>query len=268
MKKTLFISTIALCVISLSACSTNKNNTTNSNSSGSINTTTSKRYKIGETATIDKTEFTLKSAKVINNGDQSQMSNTIRVIYTVKNHSNNTLESDNLLIILGPDNSEVTSTTSNSQKILPGNEKTIITSFSVNKLGSFTFTFSPSTSSSKSVKFKVKIKSDTSSQNSTNNSQTDQNSDKETSTSLENSSLSSSETQSSATHSGNASTNGNKIIVAGHSFHHSNFHGTDILVGDNHEGELGEWAANEPSIQSNPQLKAQVEAQLKSIYHN
>ena len=55
-----------------------------------------------------------------------------------------------------------------------------------------------------------------------------------------------------------------KVMVAGHSFHHETFAGTDILVGDNGEGEAGEWAANNPATQND----ASVKAQLSSIYGN
>lgn len=38
------------------------------------------------------------------------------------------------------------------------------------------------------------------------------------------------------------------VTIAGHSFHHANFHGNDILVGDNKEGEAGEFLANDPDL--------------------
>ncbi len=55
-----------------------------------------------------------------------------------------------------------------------------------------------------------------------------------------------------------------KTVIAGHSFHRENFYGNSILVGDNGEGEAGEWAANNPATQNDPN----VEAQLKSAYGN
>lgn len=55
-----------------------------------------------------------------------------------------------------------------------------------------------------------------------------------------------------------------KTIIAGHSFHREDFYGNSILVGDNGEGEAGEWAANNPATQNDPN----VEAQLKSAYGN
>ena len=124
-------------------------------------------------------------------------------------------------------------------------------------MGTFEFDFSPSSTSKRSIKFKVKVRPNAPSTN--NNSKSTQPDTNQTETTK------SSETQSS-TNANNSSEN--KLIIAGHSFHRSNFHGTDIWVGDNHEGELGEWAANAPEILTNPQLKAQVEAQLKTIYNN
>lgn len=60
-----------------------------------------------------------------------------------------------------------------------------------------------------------------------------------------------------------SSSNGD-VNIAGHSFHHEDFYGTDILVGNNGEGEAGEWAANDPSVQGNPDVKSQ----LNSAYDN
>lgn len=54
------------------------------------------------------------------------------------------------------------------------------------------------------------------------------------------------------------------VIIAGHSFHHGTLGGTDILVGDNGEGEAAEWAVNNPATQND----ASVKAQLDSLYGN
>lgn len=70
----------------------------------------------------------------------------------------------------------------------------------------------------------------------------------------------SSQTQSQQAESSSNTTasNGDKATVAGHSFHRENFYGTDVWVGDNNEGELGEWAANDPSVSNNDSVKQQV----------
>lgn len=53
-----------------------------------------------------------------------------------------------------------------------------------------------------------------------------------------------------------------KVVINGHSFHHQNFNdgdsNYDILVGDNGEGELGEWGANDPAVQQSPDLQSQI----------
>lgn len=55
-----------------------------------------------------------------------------------------------------------------------------------------------------------------------------------------------------------SSTQQSRIKIAGHSFHRQNFYGTEIWVGDNGEGELGEWYANDPSVNTNQNVANQV----------
>ena len=54
------------------------------------------------------------------------------------------------------------------------------------------------------------------------------------------------------------------LLFAGHSFHHATLGGSDVLVGDNGEGEVGEWYANDPAAQADPNVKAQ----LSSVYQD
>lgn len=58
------------------------------------------------------------------------------------------------------------------------------------------------------------------------------------------------------------------VVIAGHSFHHQDFYGTDILVGDNGEGEAGEWAVNSPEVYGNESTKESVKNQLHDLYNN
>ena len=68
--------------------------------------------------------------------------------------------------------------------------------------------------------------------------------------------------------SSNSSKNDNKdddkVIIDGHSFHHQNFNdgdnNYDMLVGDNGEGELTEWAVNSPTGQQDPDMQSKVNA--------
>ena len=45
---------------------------------------------------------------------------------------------------------------------------------------------------------------------------------------------------------------------------HATLGGSDVLVGDNGEGEVGEWYANDPAAQADPNVKAQ----LSSVYQD
>lgn len=55
-----------------------------------------------------------------------------------------------------------------------------------------------------------------------------------------------------------------KVVIDGHSFHHQNFYdgdnNYDMLVGDNGEGELTEWAVNSPTGQQDPNMQSKVNA--------
>lgn len=45
-----------------------------------------------------------------------------------------------------------------------------------------------------------------------------------------------------------SSSDNGHVTIAGHSYHHEDFYGNDILVGDNGEGEAQEYIANDPSL--------------------
>lgn len=61
-----------------------------------------------------------------------------------------------------------------------------------------------------------------------------------------------------------AASSSDRVVIAGHSFHHATLGGSDVLVGDNSEGEVGEWYANDPAAQADPNVKAQ----LSSVYQD
>lgn len=85
------------------------------------------------------------------------------------------------------------------------------------------------------------------------NSSSSASSSSTSSTAVSQSSSSTTATRTSQTSNQNA-----KITIAGHTFHRQNFYGTMIWVGDNGEGELGEWYANDPSVNTNQQVANQV----------
>lgn len=55
-----------------------------------------------------------------------------------------------------------------------------------------------------------------------------------------------------------------KVVIDGHSFHHQNVNdgdsNYDMLVGDNGEGELTEWAVNSSTGQQDPNMQSKVNA--------
>ena len=82
------------------------------------------------------------------------------------------------------------------------------------------------------------------------------------------SSISSAQTSESNANSSTSTSSSDAVTIAGHTFHHTDFYGTDILVGDNGEGEAGEWAVNSPEVYGNESTKESVQNQLHSVYNN
>ncbi len=115
-------------------------------------------------------------------------------------------------------------------------------------------------------KHKYSFKAKTTSKNAS-SKDTTSNNDKQVASGHDNSSGSSSNTSTgdsdSSSQSGDKKNDG-KVVIDGHSFHHQNFNdgdnNYDMLVGDNGEGELTEWAVNSPTGQQDPNMQSKVNA--------
>ncbi|MCU4690978.1 DUF4352 domain-containing protein [Limosilactobacillus reuteri] len=267
MNKAITIGTAIMMSLSLAACGSSKNNTSSNNATSSKKVAP-KYHKVGDTVKVGKVTYTLKSVEVTNERNEfedNQPKYVIKVVYHVKNNSDKELPIGADLDAYGPDNNKLKSypidnTTLDS--IAAGKEADVTTGFGADKLGTFELQFSPLVSTEKPVKFRVKVKSSSESQQSGSSSQ------QETSQSQQQISQNqpqSNQNQSQVAQSKvNASSSSSDVNIAGHSFHHEDFYGTDILVGNNGEGEAGEWAANDPSVQGNPDVGSQIGA----IYNN
>lgn len=266
MNKAITIGTAIMMSLSLAACGSSKNNTSSNNATSSKKVAP-KYHKVGDTVKVGKVTYTLKSVEVTNERNEfedNQPKYVIKVVYHVKNNSDKELPIGADLDAYGPDNNKLKSypidnTTLDS--IAAGKEADVTTGFGADKLGTFELQFSPLVSTEKPVKFRVKVKSSSESQTSDSNSQ-QQFSQSQQQNNTQGQQPSNSQSQTAQSQAGSSS-NGD-VNIAGHSFHHEDFYGTDILVGNNGEGEAGEWAANDPSVQGNPDVKAQ----LNSAYDN
>lgn len=268
MNKVFTIGAAIMMSLSLAACGSSSNNTS-SNKATTSKKVAPKYYKVGDTVRVGKVTYTLKSVEVTSERNEfadDQPKNVIKVVYHVKNNSDKELPIGADLDVYGPDNTKLKSYPINDttvDSVAAGKEADVTTGFGTDKLGTFELQFSPLISTDKPVKFRVKVKPsevNSSSESSSNDQQQFSQSQQQNNTQGQQSSNNQSQTaQSQASSSSNGDVN-----IAGHSFHHEDFYGTDILVGNNGEGEAGEWAANDPSVQGNPDVKAQ----LSSAYDN
>lgn len=262
MNRAFTIGATILISLSLAACGSKNNSNSNNRTT---NTKVSPKYhKLGDTVKVGKVTYTLKSVEVTNERNEfedNQPKYVIKIIYHVKNNSDKELPIGADLDAYGPNNNKLKSYPVNDttlDSIAAGKEADVTTGFGSDKLGTFELQFSPLVSTEKPVKFRVKVKSSQVSNSSSTSSQSTQGKQ----------SVSSPQTQSSTSQNQEAQQNttssNNDVTIAGHKFHHEDFYGTDILVGNNGEGEAGEWAANSPEVQGNPDVKAQ----LNSTYDN
>lgn len=215
---------------------------------------TPKYYKVGDTVKVGKVTYTLKSVELTeerNEFEDSQPKYVVKVIYHVKNNSDKDIPIGTDMTAYGPNNNKLKSYPVSDitlDSVAAGKEADVTDGFGTDKLGTFELQFAPTISIEKPAKFKVKVKNGSTSQVAESSQQAIQQPDQASQ-------------QSQATNSSNSD---GKTTIGGHSFHREDFFGTSILVGDNGEGEAGEWAANNPVTQNDPS----VEAQLKSAYGN
>lgn len=165
MNKIVIVGAAALMSLSLAACGNSKSNAS-SNSATSSKKVAPKYYKVGDTVKVGKVTYTLKSVEVTSERNEfadDQPKNVIKVVYHVKNNSNEELSVGTDLDAYGPDNNKlktypIDNTTVDT--IAAGKETDVTTGFGADKLGTFELQFSPLVSTEKPVKFRVKVKSE------------------------------------------------------------------------------------------------------------
>lgn len=253
MNKAITIGAAVMMSLSLAACG-NTSSTSSTSHTTSSQKAAPKYYKVGDSVKVGKVTYTLKSVEVTNERNEfedNQPKNVIKVVYHVKNNSDKDLPIGTDLDAYGPDNTKLKSypvDDTTLDAIAPGKEADVTTGFGTDKLGTFELQFSPFASTDKPAKFRVKVKATNASNSNSNNNNSQQ----------PTASQGQSSNQGSQQASQTKSSDNGKATVAGHTFHRENFYGTDIWVGDNNEGELGEWAANDPSIYNNDSAKQQI----------
>ena len=175
MNKAITIGAAIMMSLSLAACGSNKNSTPSSSATSSKKVAP-KYYKVGDTVKVGKVTYTLKSVEVTderNEFEDDQPKNVIKVVYHVKNNSDEELPIGADLNAYGPDNTKLKSypvddTTMDS--VAAGKEADVTTGFGSDKLGTFELQFSPLVSTEKPVKFRVKVKANDSDKTSSSDS--------------------------------------------------------------------------------------------------
>ena len=120
-------------------------------------------HKVGESTKLDGVTYTLKSVEVTD--DRNSLENTqpkyvIKVVYHVKNDTNDELSIGSDLDMYDPDDNKldtypISGTTFDTLTV--GKEADVITGFSADKLGSFELQFCPSGDDAEPVKFTADV---------------------------------------------------------------------------------------------------------------
>ncbi|MDF7683365.1 hypothetical protein PT287_07605 [Lactobacillus sp. ESL0679] len=170
MKKKIFIlATALLAATSLTACSSNNNDTQGGTK---VSKSAQKKaqpkinyYKIGDTVKVGKVEYTLKSAKAVSERNEfadTKPKNVIKIVYHVKNDSKKDLPIGTDLNVYGPSNTKLKNYPINNNtldSVAAGKEANVTTGFGTKKLGTFELQFKSLVDfESKAAKFKVTIK--------------------------------------------------------------------------------------------------------------
>ncbi len=120
-------------------------------------------HKVGESAKVDGVTYTLKSAEVTddrNSLESTQPKYVIKVVYHVKNDTDDELSIGGDLDMYDPDDNKldtypISGTTSDTVAV--GKEADVITGFSADKLGTFELQFCPSGDDAEPVKFTAEV---------------------------------------------------------------------------------------------------------------
>lgn len=120
-------------------------------------------HKVGESAKVDGVTYTLKSVEVTddrNSLESTQPKYVIKVVYHVKNDTDDELSIGGDLDMYDPDDNKldtypISGTTSDTVAV--GKEADVITGFSADKLGTFELQFCPSSDDAEPVKFTADV---------------------------------------------------------------------------------------------------------------
>lgn len=120
-------------------------------------------HKVGESAKVDGVTYTLKSVEVTddrNSLESTQPKYVIKVVYHVKNDTDDELSIGGDLDMYDPDDNRldtypISGTTSDTVAV--GKEADVITGFSADKLGTFELQFCPSSDDAEPVKFTADV---------------------------------------------------------------------------------------------------------------
>lgn len=120
-------------------------------------------HKVGESAKVDGVTYTLKSVEVTddrNSLESTQPKYVIKVVYHVKNDTDDELSIGGDLDMYDPDDNKLDTypiSGRTSDTVAVGKEADVITGFSADKLGTFELQFCPSSDDAEPVKFTADV---------------------------------------------------------------------------------------------------------------
>lgn len=120
-------------------------------------------YKVGDVVKVGDATYTLKSVTTTserNEFEDSKPNYVIKIVYHVKNNSNDDLAIGIDDDVYGPDNNKLDTYPINGSTldaIAPGKEKDVTVGYGTNKLGTFELHFKPALSLEKEAIYKVKV---------------------------------------------------------------------------------------------------------------
>lgn len=270
MKKVVTISATILAGITLAACGHDSHSSSTSSSSETSYQTHSKYYFNGTTANVDNAKIKITGVHFYNAASSLGYDKQEVVFdYQITNKSDHEINANNGWLAAfkvyqdGKELSIGNLPTDTSQTILDNQTETIKRGETVKCRVAYELNNSKSVvvkamNHGKSVGQKSFKPSDFKDQVETSS---------ESTSSQTSSSDSTSQTAQSSANSSSTSS-ASSVVIAGHSFHHEDFYGTDILVGDNGEGEAGEWAVNSPEVYGDKSTQESVRNQLHDLYNN
>lgn len=120
-------------------------------------------YKVGDVVKVGDATYTLKSVTTTserNEFEDSKPNYVIKIVYHVKNNSDDDLAIGIDDDVYGPDNNKLDTypiSGSTLDSIAPGKEKDVTVGYGTNKLGTFELHFKPALSFEKEAIYKVKV---------------------------------------------------------------------------------------------------------------